>query len=1688
MVGVAWLFSFFQVYAQPSVRFTPATVTVDPGQTVTLSVEAQNFGTIQGFTLGITWDPAVLELDTVTDVTATLPSFDPSLGLESPGVVSRGEFVVIWTHPSARTSSITTATTLFKMQFKAKVAGQTTVNINRNFVTPDILNDANQNIAPGATFTGSAVTVNGTVVDPNGPIEVNLGNISGNTGTTVCMPVKVKNFSKVTAMQFTVEYDPALVDLVNLRNFNLAGELDSSYFNFPTNPNIGPGKLVLVWNTAKANTGVTLNDNSTIFELCFQLKGAGGSTTTVNVNGSKVPVEVRKTFNDQTNVGLTKTGGQINITGTGGPLQKITVVAGSGSGQKGTEVCIDVRAGSGFTNVKQLAFTMNWTGTVLTYKNVKDFGFTGLDAADFTASGNQVVLNWTNATGVTLADNALLFRICFTLSGNAGTSSAVNIAGGSATNASNQAMEFTGTAGSVNIQGSINPTEFAVIAGNVEADAGAEICIPVTVNGFTNIVSLQYDMSFDPTQLEFVRVQNFGLAGLSEDLFGKPGEGGVPANTITMVWIENAARGVTLTNGTVIYEVCFKTKGAPGSVTPFNFVSTGAEVSNTTTLVPFKGINGTVTVKQNTVPNFEVLSENKVVQSGQEVCLPVKVNNFTDIRKMKFEMNYNASLLEFVAIRSTNLAGLTTANFNTATAGTIVVDWSAANQTTGVSTTNGTTIFEVCLRAKGNTTATTTFQFNDSGADIQDKNGQAVTFRNTDATVTIQGGLGPNEFALIAGTTSGKIGDQVCVPVTVNGFISLVATEFNMKFDPTVLKFDTLVEVQFADLTFSKPGQGTVKANEIPILWVDGNQRGKSLNNGDTYFRACFTIIGGSGTSTPVEFFSTPAEIVNLGGQTLPFKGLAGSVAISAGNAILAVSASSVKNVSCKGGTDGGIVLNVTGGATPYTYRWSRNNLTTKDLSNVPAGAYTVTVTDGANPSQQVIQTFTVTEPAIALAVGAVVTDVLCNGGTTGRVRLNLSGGTSPYTVAWGNNLGSATDLTGLAAGNYPVLVTDANSCTKRDTFQVKENPAISISLLPTDIQGTSKGTIVATVSGGNNSFTYSWTGPNGFTATTKDISGLENPGSYTLTVRDGNQCTRTASATVNQTNLPLGGNLVSTAPVLCNGGSTGSAIVRITGGCAPFQIVIGEVTMNAAATGETRVTGLKAGSYTVTIRDACQANLSAGTAVVTEPAAITFTATVVSDKLEDGCTGSITVAAQGGTGNLTYRWDNNISASALTGLCNATHQVTITDANGCQVVSDPLRVTSFGINQANSTVQNTNCPTDATGKVTLAVSGGVAPITYEWRNAAGAVIATTKDLDKVVAGQYTVIIKDGTGVTDQRNFTVGTQSNLQVSTDIISNYRGFDVSCPTATDGRIEAAALPAGGTYSFRWSNNRTGAELTNVGAGAYTVTVTDAFGCTMSATDTLFAPSTITGIVTTEPTSCFGGNDGEARVSASGGVSGGYTYRWNDSGNQTGIVALNLKGGTVQVTITDLNGCTGVANGEVRQTPELQVVIETLPDKGGKEGVAAAIVTGGTQPYTFTWTNDTRRTERIDKLQFGVYEVMVMDANGCEASAAGRVEAEFDCLSVRTVITPDGDGKNEGLIINCLDLFDDNSLTIYNRWGQLVYQRTNYDNTDPWEGTDERGRDLPQGGYFYIFEYRDPGTNELLRRKGSLTIIRE
>ena len=120
-------------------------------------------------------------------------------------------------------------------------------------------------------------------------------------------------------------------------------------------------------------------------------------------------------------------------------------------------------------------------------------------------------------------------------------------------------------------------------------------------------------------------------------------------------------------------------------------------------------------------------------------------------------------------------------------------------------------------------------------------------------------------------------------------------------------------------------------------------------------------------------------------------------------------------------------------------------------------------------------------------------------------------------------------------------------------------------------------------------------------------------------------------------------------------------------------------------------------------------------------------------------------------------------------------------------------------------------------------------------------------------------------------------------------------------------------------------------------------------------------------------------------------------------------------------------------------------------------------------------------------GTYELTVTDENGCTAESFYVLrDGNTDCLEYREVITPDGDGRNENFIISCAnDLYSNNNLKIFNRWGEQVYAQSNY--YDEWRGTDQSGTlELPDGGYFFVFEYTEDGT--LRQLKGHITIIRE
>ncbi|MCB9235899.1 MAG: HYR domain-containing protein [Bacteroidia bacterium] len=312
-------------------------------------------------------------------------------------------------------------------------------------------------------------------------------------------------------------------------------------------------------------------------------------------------------------------------------------------------------------------------------------------------------------------------------------------------------------------------------------------------------------------------------------------------------------------------------------------------------------------------------------------------------------------------------------------------------------------------------------------------------------------------------------------------------------------------------------------------------------------------------------------------------------------------------NISCNGQTDGQATVSVTGGCLPYNYLWTDGQLTATAI-NLAAGTYSVTVTDGVG--DQTTCSITLTEPAQLVDGSTIPTfacgyNVSCNGASDGSIDYSLSGGCQPYTYSWTGPNGytfSGQDPQNIAAGTYNVTATDQNGCFVTNSFTLTE-PALlnGSSVIPTyacgyniSCNGNSDGSIDYSMTGGCQPYSYSWSGPNGFTATSQDISNLV-AGTYTVTTTDANGCSLTQSFTLTQ---PAVMQITSLVPSVyaggynigCNGGANGKITVNIAGGasCQAYTVTLSGPVSGTQTGGTPRIfTGLTAGTYTVTVTDA---------------------------------------------------------------------------------------------------------------------------------------------------------------------------------------------------------------------------------------------------------------------------------------------------------------------------------------------------------------------------------------------------------------------------------------------------------------------------------------------------------------------
>ena len=709
------------------------------------------------------------------------------------------------------------------------------------------------------------------------------------------------------------------------------------------------------------------------------------------------------------------------------------------------------------------------------------------------------------------------------------------------------------------------------------------------------------------------------------------------------------------------------------------------------------------------------------------------------------------------------------------------------------------------------------------------------------------------------------------------------------------------------------------------------------------------------------------------------------------------------------GNSDGSAVVSASGGSgTGYTYTWSTSPTQTgTTVSNVPAGAYDVTVQDSHScPEVLTVNIDNAAAPIISEVMSSHV-DVLCNGNTTGVAEVSGSGGTGALTYAWSSSGNTGTTETGLGAGSYTVTVEDANHCSSSITIVIDEpsavNVIISASQDPT-CNGYSNGQATASSSGGVGSYTYSWSAGGATSSPTN--TGLSANITYTVTVQDGNSCPATASVTLSEPSA-VSIDVTDFTNPLCFGDANGTATVTtVSGGTSGTGNYSYSWDTSPVQTGQT-ATGLIAGTYDVTVED--DNNCTATTSITLSQPTLLQASTTFTDAQCNGYSdGTATVVGVGGTiaSDYVYQWDAgalNQTTAIADSLSAGTYNVTVEDDNHCIATTSVTIGEPTSLTIASNSWQNVGCNGDDDGYAIITGTGGTAPLSYSWNNG-----QSTDSIGGLAPGTYNVTI------TDAHSCTIIDAVTITEPLVLTATVSELDASCNGFTDGSVSLA--PVGGTtpYTYIWSNTETTQNI-SAGAGTYVVTITDANNCEYITTGTISEPDTISVTYSTTESAC-GGATGSATVSPIGGDNN-FTYLWNSSPIQTTQTATSLASGAYNVSITDGNNCEFVQTININDLGAADIEIDTSGNNdcyGDTTGFAHVNIISGTGPYTYSWENSSNviisTTDTAYNLPAGDYNVTVYD-NGCESNASVQITEKIAINLASTTTNANCFGENNG-----------------------------------------------------------------------------
>lgn len=443
-----------------------------------------------------------------------------------------------------------------------------------------------------------------------------------------------------------------------------------------------------------------------------------------------------------------------------------------------------------------------------------------------------------------------------------------------------------------------------------------------------------------------------------------------------------------------------------------------------------------------------------------------------------------------------------------------------------------------------------------------------------------------------------------------------------------------------------------------------------------------------------------------------------------------------------------------------------------------------------------------------------------------------------------------------------------------------------------------------------------------------------------------------------------------------CFGAADGSLSVITEAGAEPFTFLWSN------GSPEQSITGLAAGIYVVVIRDASGAELTLSD-TIRQSGQIMLAGQATAASCNGLADGAIDLTVSGGAAPYTFLWSNGTTLEDPEGLASGSYSVSVTDANGCTAEGRFTVGNSAGI-RITSSLQKPDC-NDNNGAIDISVSGGKSPYSFQWSDG-----SITEDLAGIGAGLYTVTVTDSAGCFEKAAFLLRENNTLVITGTTLPT------SCSDDASGLIDVSV--SGGTppYSFAWSNGSADEDLSGLTSGYYTVTVTDAKGCTANAGFTV-GKKTFQVNRTVDPPSCNGGADGSITLDPPDGGTEPYTYEW--SNGATGPSLPNVGAGTYTVVVTDATGCSRTLTIVVNEPQPLAATATISNSSCNAEGFFSIdlTVSGGTAPYTFSWSDGTTG-EDVDSLQSGTYSVVITDANGCSTVKEIVVEsppAPWVCL---------------------------------------------------------------------------------------------